>query len=150
PDALEAAPHVPVVLQNPGTFAFRVSRPDAFPPQVEDEQRVQSLVSVPGLDAEREYARRIDAAAVPEKLEQPEREQPPVHVAQRLIVVRQTEREAHRFPAELRNRAQVRMDDGLELLREEADLPLRHRNETPVPFPRAVVDVLDGRDLGVE
>src|ERR1041385_66523 len=71
-------------------------------------------------------------------------------VQQRQIEIGQTHRKSHDFAATLGENDEVRHDDRLQLLREMIDLGVGERDEAPVLFPRAVVELLDELHLVVK
>src|SRR5690606_33612995 len=108
-DPLDPPPHVPVVLEDPRAFALHVPQLNCLLPDPHDHHRVQPTVPVARPNAQRQHARRVDLPAVPQELEQAERQQPPVQPLQHLVIVRQRQREAHRLPVHLRDHAQARL-----------------------------------------
>ena len=101
------------------------------------------------LDPEREDPQPVDVALTPQEVDPPEREQPAVHPAERLLDVRQRERCADHLPVLLGHHRPVLVEHRLEVLRLERNLRLGDRDEAPVVAPGGVVDLHETGHLGL-
>src|SRR5262249_40177604 len=82
----------------------------------------------------------IDLPPIPEQLEQTERQEPPVDVAERLIVIGQRQREPDPLAFYFGDEAEGRVSYPTELSGQTIDFRLRYTHETPIPLPRTVID----------
>src|SRR5690606_17046194 len=146
---LPSHPH-PVLLYFSLSLSAHHRDLHSFPTRRSSDLRIDPLLAVSRLQPEGQDPQGVDLPPVPEQLEDTEREEPAVHVLQRLVEVGEREREPDGFAVDLRDRAKARVDHRPELPGQMVELRIGHRHEPPVALPGAVVDVLDPRDLARE
>ena len=111
------------------------------------EHRVQPQVAVLVPHPGQHHPQQVDAALVPQHLEQADRKQPPVHAPQHLVEVGHRQREARWLAIHEGKKRQVGIEHHLHVCRRVVDLGVGKRHEPPVPGPGVVVDQLDQRHL---
>src|SRR5688572_10006314 len=139
---LERLAHGLVVLENPRRFGSWRAVGNGASRRLVHEHGQDAAGSEFLPDAQRENPSRSNARFGPENLHQTERQQSAVRDAlEHHIEIRRAKHEASRLAVHFGQKRELRHEQWLERARHVKELVARHRNESPVPLPRAVVDL---------
>src|SRR3954454_3190083 len=138
---LHGAVHRLVRLEDPAHLAARLRRLLGHVEVLAVQQPGHPRVLPLGLHAEEPDAHLVDPRQLPQQLDAPERQQPPVGTLEGLVEVGHRERRRDHLAVLLADHHPVLGKERLHLLRRVLELLDAHRREAPVVLPGGVVDV---------